>query len=163
MRRPQLGEPILRYYSAWHCATVLCGVLQEKASELWPRDDPDLSKERVSRTPKPSDRPESFAVHEGRSLHDVKLGIQTNPPHLAEYQSAGIAEVHMFVEFTFEDRRTIRDVWRVDRLRFCQGQSGEGELITFRRQAGSRPVHRFELSLRDDVHAEGTLVKDVAE
>ena len=132
-------------------------------SELRPLDDPDLPEERVGRTPKPSDRPESLAVHEGRSLDDRELRIQTNPPDLTEYQSARIAQVHVFVELTFKDRGAIRHIRRVDGLRFRHGESGESELILFRRQAGRRPVHRFELSLRNDIHAEGTLVENVAE
>ena len=122
-----------------------------------------LSEERVRRTPQPSHRTESLGVHEGRSLHDGKLGIQTHPPHLAEHQSAGITQVDVLVELTFKDRGTIGNVWRVDRLRFRHGQSGENELVTFRRQAGGRPVHRFELAFRDHIHAEGTSVEDVSQ
>ena len=67
------------------------------------------------------------------------------------------------MKLTFKDRGTIRHVRRVDGLRFRHRQSRKSELITVRRQAGRRPVHRFELGLRDNIHAEGALVEDVAE
>ena len=69
----------------------------------------------------------------------------------------------MFVEFTFKDRRTIGHVWSVDGLRFRHGQSCESEFVIIRRQASRCQIHRFELVLRDDIHAEGALVEDIAE
>ena len=102
-------------------------------SEFRPREDANLSEQRVRRPPKPSDRPEPFAVNESRSFHDVKLGIETNPLHLTEHQPTRVPKVHVSVEFALENRRTIGHVGRIHRVRFSHGQSSENKLITLGR------------------------------